>query len=261
MLGGDQRNLVPSFLVYVKSMPICTVCGRGKHPDEFPGKKPGRCKEKKPYCRKCNTKRISKKYRKKKSTKAKDAARHKEKWANDPEFREKSKARNRASSKARTAKREALRAELKQMKEDRRKEGLFLEKECYVCHEDKREYLFATYKRKGETRYLNKCLDCEAEYRQEKDRRYIERNREKRNQRARDRLRERYHSDPEYRARRLKRAKKDYQEDPETGRLIAKIAYNKSRLKKLEEKEAATGANLREKKKVYEERLKALETP
>lgn len=70
----------------------------------------------------------------------------------------------------------------------------------------------ASYKRNGEIRYLHRCKECHREKERDRQRSYIERNRDKHNKRIRERKKERYQEDSTYRER-LRASSKQYYEE------------------------------------------------
>jgi hypothetical protein len=82
---------------------------------------------------------------------------------------------------------------------------------CKECLEQKPIEEFATYTRGGDRFPLRTCADCYREKERERQRRYLEKNREAHNRRSREYKRERYGRDPDYRDK-LRRESKEYYE-------------------------------------------------
>jgi hypothetical protein len=74
-----------------------------------------------------------------------------------------------------------------------------MERTCKDCLTEKPLDQFATYKRKGEIKYLYRCKACQKPIDLERQRRYVEKNREAHNKRVRDNKRKRYQTDPKAR--------------------------------------------------------------
>jgi hypothetical protein len=69
--------------------------------------------------------------------------------------------------------------------------------------------LFATYKRKGEVKYMYRCKDCHRALTRERQRKWVEENREKHNERTRDNKRKAYQNKAGTRAK-AKQESNDY---------------------------------------------------
>lgn len=82
---------------------------------------------------------------------------------------------------------------------------------CKACQKEKPVEDFATYTRKGEKFPLKTCKECYRIHERERQRKYVEANREAHNKRSRDNKRSQYHDDPEFRER-LRAESKEYYE-------------------------------------------------
>lgn len=84
---------------------------------------------------------------------------------------------------------------------------------CKRCNEAKVTDDFATYNRGGEKLRLRTCKGCHREQERERQRRYVEANREAHNRRSRENKRTRYQKDPDFRAEMVLRSKRYYEEN------------------------------------------------
>lgn len=85
------------------------------------------------------------------------------------------------------------------------------ERVCGRCNKAKHVGDFATYNRGGKKLPLRTCKGCHREQERQRQRRYVEANREAHNRRSRENKKARYQKDPEFRAKMILRSKQHYE--------------------------------------------------